>query len=241
MAAHGAAVIYACHDANTNIDRPKEWATSKVIDYPYSVENEQDTLSLIDEALNSFGRVDVWVCSNSQLGPASIEDTAPPDLYKCFEANSLAPFFALKYAPHAMEKTTPQGAYANSTGKNRPYGSIIVVSSTATQYGGFWGTAYTMSCHAALGVVRSGVATLKGTGIRINCVSAGQIDDDQTERPKEAMTGLERPGKAEEVARVCGFLSSEFSAYVHGANLIVDGGSVSASVLMRSLSDLTSL
>lgn len=53
-----------------------------------------------------------------------------------------------------------------------------------------------MSCHAALGVVRSGVAVLKGTvslplsrpyletsinppsgsGVRINCVSSGQID-----------------------------------------------------------------
>lgn len=33
-----------------------------------------------------------------------------------------------------------------------------------------------MSCHAALGLVRSGVATLKGTGVRINCVSPGQID-----------------------------------------------------------------
>lgn len=33
-----------------------------------------------------------------------------------------------------------------------------------------------MSCHAALGVVKAGVATLKGTGIRINCISPGQID-----------------------------------------------------------------
>lgn len=33
-----------------------------------------------------------------------------------------------------------------------------------------------MSSHAALGVVRAGVASLKGTGIRINCISPGQID-----------------------------------------------------------------
>lgn len=33
-----------------------------------------------------------------------------------------------------------------------------------------------MSCHAALGVVKAGVATLKGTGVRINCISPGQID-----------------------------------------------------------------
>lgn len=33
-----------------------------------------------------------------------------------------------------------------------------------------------MTSHAALGVVKAGVATLKGTGVRINCISPGQID-----------------------------------------------------------------
>lgn len=33
-----------------------------------------------------------------------------------------------------------------------------------------------MSSHAALGVVKAGVAVLKGTGVRINCISPGQID-----------------------------------------------------------------
>jgi len=35
---------------------------------------------------------------------------------------------------------------------------------------------FTRCRHAALGVVRAGVAVLKGTGVRINCISAGQID-----------------------------------------------------------------
>ena len=43
-------------------------------------------------------------------------------------------------------------------------------------YGGCWGPCYTMSAHAALGVVRAGVAVLRGTGVRINCISPGQID-----------------------------------------------------------------
>lgn len=61
---------------------------------------------------------------------------------------------------------------------------------------GCWGPCYTMSSHAALGVVRAGVAVLKGekdrfsplearggidssetgSGVRINCISPGQID-----------------------------------------------------------------
>ena len=102
--------------------------------------------------------------------------TSPEDLQKCFEANSLAPFFALKYAPAAMGKLASKGNYPNAAPKDQKYGSIIVVSSVASTYGGCWGPCYTMSSHAALGVVRAGVAVLKGSGVRINCISPGQID-----------------------------------------------------------------
>jgi len=81
-------------------------------------------------------RLDVWVTSSGLLGPPSISETSPNDLYKCFEANSMAPFFALKYAPPAMTKTTPKGNYANAAPKEMAYGSIVVVSSVASTYGG---------------------------------------------------------------------------------------------------------
>ena len=95
-------------------------------------------MALIDDVLNSWGRLDVWVCSSGLLGPSSLDATTPADLQKCFEANSMAPFFALKYAPHAMAKTTPKQGYPNAAPKDQKYGSIIVVSSVASTYGGRW-------------------------------------------------------------------------------------------------------
>jgi cytidine deaminase len=143
------------------------------------VTSEDATLSLIDECLAAFGRLDAWVCSSGLLGPASIHDTTPDDLARCFEAHSLAPFFALKHVPAAMGKLTEEGVkweYPNATPKRQKYGSIVVVASVAGGYGGCWGPAYTMASHAAMGVVRAGVKVLKGSGVRINAVSPGQVD-----------------------------------------------------------------
>ena len=180
--AHGAACIYAC--TRTSSEDTSALASSladshpntKIIPYPLIAADEQSTLTLVDDVLNSWGRLDVWVSSAGLLGPPSIEMTTPMDLQNCFEANSLAPFFALKYAPAAMGKLASKGNYPNATPKDQKYGSIIVVSSVASTYGGCWGPCYTMSSHAALGVVQAGVAVLKGSGVRINCISPGQID-----------------------------------------------------------------
>jgi NAD(P)-dependent dehydrogenase (short-subunit alcohol dehydrogenase family) len=194
--------------------------------------------------LNAWGRLDIWTSSTGLLGPPSITNTSPKDLYRAFETNSMPAFYALKYAPAAMQKTTPGGSYANAAPKDTAYGSIIIVSSVAGTYGGCWGPAFTMSSHAALGVVRSGVAVLKGTGVRINAITAGQIDVGvdlsgaelkggmaqfppaslQSVEVQRRNIGLERAGRPEEVGRVAGFLASGFSSYITGAELRVDGG-----------------
>ena len=109
---------------------------TKIISYPLSLSDEQATLVLIDDVLNAWGRLDVWVTSSGLLGPPTIDATTPDDLQKCFESNSLAPFFALKYAPPAMGKLTPKGQYPNAAPKDTKYGSIVVVSSVASTYGG---------------------------------------------------------------------------------------------------------
>ncbi|CAI6332099.1 unnamed protein product [Periconia digitata] len=252
LAAHGAACIYACTSSPT--DEPiddlteslkTEHPNTKVIPYPYNTTSEEATLVLIDDILNQWGRLDIWVSSTGLLGPPSITSTSPKDLYAAFETNAMPAFFALKYAPAAMQKTTPKGNYANAAPKDMSYGSIIIVSSVAGTYGGCWGPAFTMSSHAALGVVRSGVAVLKGTGVRINAITAGQIDVGvdlkgagikemeqgqfppsslQSEEVQKRAIGLERAGRPGEVGKVAGFLASGFSSYITGAEIRVDGG-----------------
>ncbi|KAH7061637.1 hypothetical protein BKA63DRAFT_199294 [Paraphoma chrysanthemicola] len=251
LAAHGAACIYACSSlpdepyATLFSSVTAQHPNTKIIGYPYKITSEEDTLSLIDDVLNSWGRLDVWTSSTGLLGPASITTTGPKDLLNAFETNAMPAFFALKYAPAAMQKTTPKGNYPNAAPKDAPYGSIIVVTSVAGLYGGCWSPAFTMASHAALGVVRSGVLVLKGTGVRINAIAAGQIDVGvdlkgsgmkemqggqfppaslQAAESQKRTIGLERAGKPEEVGRAVGFLASGFSSYITGSELRVDGG-----------------
>ncbi|KAK8218522.1 hypothetical protein IWZ01DRAFT_428478 [Phyllosticta capitalensis] len=257
LAAHGAACVYAC--STTSQDQPDDLPNTinpvhpntKIVPYPLNPAAEEDTLTLIDEVLNTWGRLDVWVSSCGLLGSPTLETTAPSDLRKCFEANAMAPFFALKYAPPAMAKTTPRGTYPNAAPKEVEYGSIVVVSSVASTYGGCWGPCFTMTSHAALGVVRAGVTSLKGSNVRINCISPGQIDmglslDDmdlartqlppnpaslQSQKLQREHIALGRSGLPQEVGKVAGFLASGFSSYITGANLVVDGGATTMNPL----------
>lgn len=62
LAAHGAACIYACSStpnddyASLANEVNKQYPSTKVIGYPFKLANEEDTLSLIDDILNSWGR-----------------------------------------------------------------------------------------------------------------------------------------------------------------------------------------
>jgi NAD(P)-dependent dehydrogenase (short-subunit alcohol dehydrogenase family) len=116
----------------------KEFPKSNIIPFPFNVAREDETLVLVDEVLNAFGRLDVWICSSGLLGPPSIQATTSDDLQRCFEAHSMAPFFALKYAPAAMAKLTEKKSYPNAAPKAQKYGSIIVISSVASVHGGCW-------------------------------------------------------------------------------------------------------
>jgi len=65
-------------------------------------------------------------------------------------------------------------------------------------------------------------------GIRVNCISTGGIRDGEgAARPQDEsrvrVTPLHRTGTPEDVARVALFLACEWSSYVNGANIVVDG------------------
>lgn len=113
-------------------------------------------------------------------------------------------------------------------------GSIINISSMASQYGIPKVIAYTASKSAIEGMTRAMAVELSPKGIRVNCIAPGFIG---TEMSAKALNNdPERKGKAlgrtpmgylgapEDIGDAALFLGSDAAKYITGVVLPVDGG-----------------
>ncbi len=113
-------------------------------------------------------------------------------------------------------------------------GSIINISSMASQYGIPKVIAYTASKSAIEGMTRAMAVELSPSGIRVNCVAPGFIEtpmsskalsNDPDRKTKVlSRTPMARLGKPFEVANAVYFLASEQASFITGEVLKVDGG-----------------
>jgi len=116
----------------------------------------------------------------------------------------------------------------------RQTGSIINISSMASQYGIPKVIAYTASKAAIEGMTRAMAVELSPKGIRVNCIAPGFIATDMSakalnndiERKAKVMsrTPMGMLGLPADVADAALFLASSESAYITGVVLPVDGG-----------------
>ncbi len=102
------------------------------------------------------------------------------------------------------------------------HGAIVNVAAKAALDHGAGAAAYAASKAAAVAMIDSLAADVKGTGIRINSVLPSIID---TEINRKAMPGADFSTwpKPEDIARVILFLASDEAKVVHGAAIPVYG------------------
>ncbi len=111
-------------------------------------------------------------------------------------------------------------------------GSVVFVSSIASDYATLSNGIYAASKGAIDSFVRIAALELASQGIRVNAVSPGLVDSRMQDAYllEEAVAEfskqipLGRMGKVEDVAESVVFLASESAAWVTGINLVVDGG-----------------
>lgn len=113
-------------------------------------------------------------------------------------------------------------------------GSIINISSMASQYGIPKVIAYTASKSAIEGMTRAMATELSPKGIRVNCIAPGFIATDMSakalnsdpERKAKAMgrTPMGEMGRPSDIGDAAVFLASYGAKYITGVILPVDGG-----------------
>jgi len=178
--------------------------------------DEQSVLTLIEQTLSSFGRLDVLVNCAAAWRSKKLEDVTAADVRHFFETNTLGTFLCSQQAGLAMVRQ-PEGGCIVSLGDwavARPYLNY---------------SAYFPSKGAIPTLTRCLAVELgcRNPAVRVNCILPGPVllppDLPEAER-RQAIdaTLVKREGRPENVAQaVLFFIDNDF---VTGVCLPVDGG-----------------
>lgn len=175
---------------------------------------------LAEFVVSNFGKINVLV---NNAGTSMISDSLElkkEDWERTIKTNLSGPFYLSQVCGRVMAKNGG--------------GSIVNISSMFGSGGVPKRLAYCSSKFGLNGLTKTLAAEWAHYNIRVNAVSPGYIETpmdqgDQTtggysEQDIRRRTPMGRYGTAREVAQVVLFLASDFSSYITGANLVVDGG-----------------
>ena len=173
---------------------------------------------LVQETVSAFGSLDI-ACNNAGIG-GELNMTADYSLegwQQIINVNLNSVFFCLKYELAVMLR---QGA-----------GAIINMASILGQVGTPASPGYVTAKHGMVGLTQTAAIEYASQGIRINAVGPGYIDTPLlSQLPPEVIQQLVslhpigRLGRAEEVAELVIWLSSDKASFVTGSYYPVDGG-----------------
>jgi NAD(P)-dependent dehydrogenase (short-subunit alcohol dehydrogenase family) len=175
---------------------------------------------LVEKILNQFGKIDILVNNAGINLKKEFTEVNDEEFQKILLTNVTAVFaLSREVVKHMLEKGN---------------GSIINISSMASQYGIPKVIAYTASKSAVEGMTRAMAVELSPKGIRVNCIAPGFIATDMSakalnsdaERKQKVMsrTPMGFMGDPADIANAALYLANGEANYVTGIVLPVDGG-----------------
>ncbi len=183
------------------------------------VSNSESVRSLINQAKNDHGRIDIIVNNAGILQDNTLEKMDEEQFDKVIQVNLRGVYLCTKYAAEVMRE---QGA-----------GVILNASSVVARFGNYGQTNYVAAKAGLEGMTKVWARELGKYGIRVNAVAPGFIKTDMTAgmpekiiKMMEDKVPLKRWGRSEDVANLYCFLASDEASYISGAVLPVDGGVV---------------
>ena len=175
---------------------------------------------LVDQIMNTYGHIDVLVNNAGINLKKDFTEVTNEEFQKILLTNVTAVFALSREVVKCMlEKGS---------------GSIINISSMASQYGIPKVIAYTASKAAIEGMTKAMAVELSPKGIRVNCIAPGFIATDMSakalnndpERKQKVMsrTPMGYLGDPADIANAALYLANGEAKYVTGVVLPVDGG-----------------
>jgi NAD(P)-dependent dehydrogenase (short-subunit alcohol dehydrogenase family) len=188
--------------------------------HPCHLNEPAHSLSLVDFAIRTFGRIDVLFNNAAMASFNWLEDISDEEWDRNRRDEVDLVFYLTRAAwPHLKAS---RGVLVNNASLN----AVLSFKSLAS-------LAHTTAKAGIIAMTRQLAMEGRQHGIRANSISPGVIETNQTKeqlKDKEwadymlGKTLLGRLGKPEEVASVALFLASNDSSYVNGINIVVDGG-----------------
>ena len=189
------------------------------------ITEEEEWISVLDETVKRFDRLDILVNSAGMVLIADVEQITLEDWRKVHAVNLDGTFLGCKHGVRIMKEF---GA-----------GSIINLSSVSGMIGGFNLAAYNSS-KGAVRMLTKSVAlhcARAGYGIRCNSIHPTFIetpmlesmirDSPDPEKARQTLVRqvpLRRIGKPDDVANMIVYLASDESTFVTGTEMVIDGG-----------------
>lgn len=210
----------------------------RVFACPCDITDEQAVAAAVDEVETS-GPIDVLVNAaaiNPKFEPGPDGRYADNGAFPTYSLDNwhrsldvnLTGMFLLSRAVAVGMEARKRGAIVNISstyGLNGPDQSIYEDPDQKERF--FKPVDYSVTKAGTLGFTRAVAAYFRGTGIRVNSLSPGGVDNDIDPGFADryaAKTILGRMARADEYRGAILYLCSDASSYMTGANLIVDGG-----------------
>jgi 3-oxoacyl-[acyl-carrier protein] reductase len=184
------------------------------------IASKETSLKLVQEAVRTFGKLDIVVANAGIWEGAPIQDLDEQLWDRVLDAN-------LKGTWAICHAAVPEL-------KRRGSGVITIISSTAGQRGEAGYSNYAASKGGQISFAKS-LASELAPQIRVNCVAPGWVDT-ELNSPEFERSGrydeiarsipLQRVATPDDIAHPVVFLSSDWARHISGEVLNVNGGSV---------------
>lgn len=192
----------------------------KVIAIKTDVTNPEEVNAMVDQVVNTFGRLDVAFCNAGICMNIPAEEMTYEQWKKVIDINLSGVFLTAQAAGKVMLKQG-KGSIINTASM-----SAHIVNVPQPQ------CSYNASKAGVIQLTKSLAIEWAKRGVRVNCISPGYIGTELTLNSPSlkplieqwnAMAPMGRMGRPDELQSVCVYLAGDTSTFTTGSDFIVDG------------------